>query len=288
MSRVEKPLTVALCVITHERPTELRYALESAEDDTWDEIVVLDMASDPPIATPPGARLLRLETNVGAPAGRNRIAEAVTSDIMVFVDDDAVLKTEAAEAVRRHFALDDRLALIAFKVVRSGGDILSSEFPFRGPVCDPDLARPCAYFLAGGYASRRTAVEDAGGYDERFLIYSEELDLSYRLLARGWKLWYEPTISVEHRPSAFGRSVSRPSQYIQNRWITMRRFLPWPLLALHMAIWSAITGVQAARAGGISQWARGWLVGIRTPVERHPLKLRQLREIHRIGGRVIW
>ncbi len=288
MSQARAPLTVALCVITHERPTELATALQSAQGDNWDEIVVLDMASNPPIKAPAGVRLLRSEANVGAPAGRNRIAEAVTSDIMVFIDDDAVFNTTAADLVRRQFSLDDGLGLIAFRVVRSGGRIVSMEFPFRGPVREPRVARPCAYFLAGAYACRKCAVDDAGGYDERFFIYSEELDLSYRLLARGWKLWYEPTIAVEHRPSSLGRSVSRPSQYVQNRWITMRRFLPWPLVGLHMAIWTAITAAQAAKGGGLSQWARGWLTGIRTPVSRQPLKLRRLWEIHRVGGRVIW
>jgi N-acetylglucosaminyl-diphospho-decaprenol L-rhamnosyltransferase len=45
---------------------------------------------------------------------------------------------------------------------------------------------------------RRSAFEDAGGFDEGYWMYMEDLDLSYRLAQDGWLSWYEPAAIVKH------------------------------------------------------------------------------------------
>jgi N-acetylglucosaminyl-diphospho-decaprenol L-rhamnosyltransferase len=45
---------------------------------------------------------------------------------------------------------------------------------------------------------RRSAFEDAGGFDKGYWMYMEDLDLSYRLRQRGWLSWYEPSATVMH------------------------------------------------------------------------------------------
>jgi N-acetylglucosaminyl-diphospho-decaprenol L-rhamnosyltransferase len=45
---------------------------------------------------------------------------------------------------------------------------------------------------------RRSAFEAAGGFDEDYWMYMEDLDLSYRLAQEGWRSWYEPAATVMH------------------------------------------------------------------------------------------
>jgi N-acetylglucosaminyl-diphospho-decaprenol L-rhamnosyltransferase len=45
---------------------------------------------------------------------------------------------------------------------------------------------------------RRSAFERAGGFDEGYWMYMEDLDLSYRLAQEGWLSWYEPAATVMH------------------------------------------------------------------------------------------
>jgi GT2 family glycosyltransferase len=45
---------------------------------------------------------------------------------------------------------------------------------------------------------RREALEGAGSFDERFFIYSEEVDLCLRLRRAGWKLLYLPSVTILH------------------------------------------------------------------------------------------
>jgi hypothetical protein len=45
---------------------------------------------------------------------------------------------------------------------------------------------------------RRSAFDAAGGFDEGYWMYMEDLDLSYRLAQQGWSSWYEPSATVRH------------------------------------------------------------------------------------------
>ncbi len=46
--------------------------------------------------------------------------------------------------------------------------------------------------------TRRAAIEGAGGFDEGYWMYMEDLDLCYRLAEDGWVTWYEPSVTVTH------------------------------------------------------------------------------------------
>lgn len=49
---------------------------------------------------------------------------------------------------------------------------------------------------------RRTAFEDVAGFDQRQWLYAEDLDLGWRLHARGWVTRYVPTARVRHESGA--------------------------------------------------------------------------------------
>ena len=46
---------------------------------------------------------------------------------------------------------------------------------------------------------RRQAFEQVGGFDHRFFMYGEDMDLCFRLKDEGWRVVYCPTESAEHR-----------------------------------------------------------------------------------------
>jgi GT2 family glycosyltransferase len=281
--------TVGLGVLCHGRPKELATAVASATG--FDEILVLDMASDPPLRRPSDARLVREPTNTGVAAGRNRLVELMTSDIVVFLDDDAVLLTaDIAPRVRDRFAADPRLAVVAFRIVRGDGRSVSAEHPFRGPPRDVEQRRPCAYFLGGACAIRRDAFVAAGGFDERFRYSTEEIDLAMTLTADGYELLYDPAVVVEHRPSEHGRApdAAVPALRVRNRLLLVRRHLPYPLAVVHGVAWASRTGVEAARARGWAPWRSALREGLTQPVRRAPLSYRTLVSLHRRGGRVLW
>lgn len=283
-------MRVSVCIICHNRQPELDLLLTSLDGRGWAEILVLDMASSPPIAVPPGVRLLRTETNIGVSAGRNLLASSASGDIFFFLDDDAVLTQGTATELISRFRADPTLAAVACKLVRPSGIVASSEFPFRGSPKSPNIERECAYFVGGATAIRATAFAAVGGYDPHFFYSTEELDLAYRFLTIGWNIRYVPSIVIEHRPSPRGRSSRNevPALRLRYRIVLARRYLPWPVASVHVSLWGLRTLREALYSGGVRPWLAAWRDGLMTPTWRATLPIRDLLRIHRMGGRVLW
>jgi hypothetical protein len=53
-----------------------------------------------------------------------------------------------------------------------------------------------------------------GLLDDRYFMYTEEMDLCYRLLAAGWELWWVPQAEVVHYGEASSRQAAE-EMYLQ-------------------------------------------------------------------------
>jgi hypothetical protein len=53
---------------------------------------------------------------------------------------------------------------------------------------------------------RRAAFSDAGGFDEGYFMYAEEVDLCYAMRSAGWEVWYQPEAEVIHYGGASSRN----------------------------------------------------------------------------------
>jgi succinoglycan biosynthesis protein ExoA len=63
---------------------------------------------------------------------------------------------------------------------------------------------------------RRTAIEHAGGFNERFEI-AEDWELNHRIRKSGGLVWFQPELAVTYRPRATVRELAR--QYFRyGRW----------------------------------------------------------------------
>jgi GT2 family glycosyltransferase len=82
----------------------------------------------------------------------------------------------------------------------------------------------------------RRYLEQVGLFEERFFLYYEDFDLSWRGRAQGWRYVYVPASVVRHVHSASSVEGSRLFQYYdeRNRLLTLTRNAP-PGLALREA-----------------------------------------------------
>ena len=80
----------------------------------------------------------------------------------------------------------------------------------------------------GGAAVRRRYLESVGLFDERFFLYYEDTDLSWRGRAQGWRYVYVPESVVHHVHSASSVEGSRLfAHYVErNRLLTLTRNAP--------------------------------------------------------------
>ena len=60
--------------------------------------------------------------------------------------------------------------------------------------------------------ARREALESAGLMDERFFIYSEEVDLCYRIGQAGWEIRHLPSMTILHHAEKAGINPKMEAQ----------------------------------------------------------------------------
>lgn len=69
----------------------------------------------------------------------------------------------------------------------------------------------------------REALSKAGGFDERFFMYAEDIDLSYRIQQAGFKNYYFPEISIVHFKGESTQKLS--ASYVQQFYGAMLLFV---------------------------------------------------------------
>jgi GT2 family glycosyltransferase len=89
----------------------------------------------------------------------------------------------------------------------------------------------------------REALSAVGYFDEDFFMYGEDLDLCFRLKARGGRIYYVPDAVVLHIKGAASRQQGRRMLWEFHRamWIFYRKhYMRGPAAALAPAIWLGI------------------------------------------------
>lgn len=267
------------------------------------EILVLDDASDEVDLcqelmerfSDPRLRCLRSDVQLGVAGGRNRLMAEATGDILYTIDDDACLANrDAITCLVNVFRSDEKIGIVACKIVdhRSEGTDLLVPFPRRLRRRKPGIteqAQYVSYYLGGCHAIRREVLEHCGMYADDLVFGEEELDLSYRVVSAGYRIYYEPAIVVHHYPQpsvvAKGKrgDVKELYHHIQNRLYLAYRYLPTRYVPVYLTIWLGRYLIESIRRGTINTFFAGLFDGIlrlkkykRTPINAQAL--RYLRE----------
>ena len=74
---------------------------------------------------------------------------------------------------------------------------------------DPDQLAEVGSVVGAFMLVRAEAIFQAGLMDGQFFMYGEDLDWSYRIQAVGWKIYYNPAVTVRHVKRAASRHSSR-------------------------------------------------------------------------------
>jgi len=74
---------------------------------------------------------------------------------------------------------------------------------------DPDELTEVDSVVGAFMWVRREAILQVGLLDEAFWMYGEDLDWAKRIKDAGWRVWYNPTVTVLHVKEAASRHSSR-------------------------------------------------------------------------------
>ena len=282
-------------VTTRNRPAALQRCIRSLTHlhPLIARVVVFDDASDMNVgelvhsAAPRGVdvRVIRDEGAVGNIAGRNRLVREAATDLVLLLDDDAViLEAAPVERAMRVMMTDPGVAAVAF----AQGEADGRRWPER---MQPASAREAVYvpaFIGFAHLLRRGTFLALGGYRERLVFYGEEKDFCVRALDAGHRTVYLPDAVVGHVPDPGGRSASRYVRFvIRNDCLYSLYNEPWPLAAISLPVrlWRYRRMSASNRDDGGFRWIASELARAFGDIgrERKPVSWATIREWRRLA-----
>lgn len=245
-------------------------------------VVVVDDASPDPLGDVPGATVITRSTNGGFGAAANTGVAAVTSDLVAILNSDLVVDDGFLETWLE--AARPWLPAVVAPQVVTPGHVGATTFRFPGPrtvlaqginlvavrrasrwasdlIGEDWPPNPMDTYVvdwvSGAAILLPTEVfRSVGGFDERFHMYMEEVDLQRRVRERGVPAVYVGQVRVEH--AGFGSSdPAKRERWALESWV--RYADKWG--------WSGRLRLAVALAGGVNLVTDGLRRGLGRDVQ---------------------
>jgi len=193
------------------------------------EILVVDDGSSDNtgdvVSSYSGLRLIS-QANAGPAAARNRGALEAKGTIILFTDDDCVPTSDWLAAMTKPFEDPDVVGVKGAYRTRQKSLVArfvqaDYEDRYRLMVTLPEIDFVDTYAAA----FRRDRFLEMNGYDTSFPVAcAEDIELSYRMSERGWKMKFVPTAIVFHtHPDTFWRYMKKKYKFAYWRMLALRK-----------------------------------------------------------------
>ena len=194
-----------------------------------------------------GVRIVQSGGNLGYARAANLGIAATDAPVVAVLNPDTVLRPGTGQALAARFATDADLGAAGPRVHNQDGTVYPSARkipsitdavghgllffvwpanPFTGRYretgADPARPRDVDWVSGAAVWLRREALDDIGGWDERYFMYVEDVDLCWRLRRAGWRVAYEPAGTVEHLLGV--STATRPYRMIAEHHRSLLRF----------------------------------------------------------------
>jgi N-acetylglucosaminyl-diphospho-decaprenol L-rhamnosyltransferase len=217
---------VACVVVTYDALPWIEQCLASVAEIT-DTVVVDNGSTDGTVARVrerfPDVRLIESE-NRGLCAGWNRGIGATGAEHVLVLNADAWLLEGALDALVAAADRHPRAAALGPRLLNTDGTLqrsvrgfpslwrLSTEYlylrklaprsralnAFYGAGFDHASEREVEWVMGACFLLRRAAYDDVGPFDERYFMFSEEVDWMRRAADRGWSVVFTPAARCVH------------------------------------------------------------------------------------------
>lgn len=215
-------------------PACLDAVLAQRDAPSFETILVDNCSSDGSVeflrSAYPSVRVIETGTNLGFAGGNNAGAHEAAGEWLVFLNNDTVADPHwlsslwAAHLAHPHYTLvtSKLVFLHDASVVDSAGDgYLRAGGAFKhghgGAAERFSESREVFGACGGAFMIAREPFEALGGFDARFFMVYEDVDLSYRARLRGHRVWYAADAIVKHAGSGSLGTISPAAVFYGQR-----------------------------------------------------------------------
>jgi len=196
----------------------------------------------------PGVKFIPLSDNEGFSRANNRGLEKAKGRYILFLNPDTILPEDACRICLSFMTSTPGAGAAGVRMIDGGGRFLKESrrgFPsawvafckFSGLTALFPRSRRLAGYYMGHLPENQThpapilsgacmwvdrvALDRAGGFDEQFFMYAEDIDLSHRIEQNGFTNYYIAETTILHFK---GESTRKDSRYIKTFYEAMIRF----------------------------------------------------------------
>jgi GT2 family glycosyltransferase len=166
-------------------------------------------------AAAPHVKLIVSKTNEGFAGGCNLGVASSSGEFIALLNNDAKPDPGWIRAAIDKFGESPRIGAVASRVLDWDGvlvDYIGSAMTWYGmgykpltaePIPrTPDVATDVLFGTGSAMFVRRSVYDELGGFDERYFMFFEDVDLGWRLNLAGWRFAYEPRSLAFHKHHA--------------------------------------------------------------------------------------
>jgi N-acetylglucosaminyl-diphospho-decaprenol L-rhamnosyltransferase len=172
----------------------------------------------------PWVRLIANDDNRGFTRGNNQALPLATGRYVLFLNPDTVVLGDALATMVAYLDAHPAVGALGPQLRYGDGSLQSSRRRFptlmtalfestplawhwqKNPWArryhmddrSADVAQPVDWVVGAALLARREVLDQIGGFDEGFFMYSEELDWCRRAVSAGWQIVYLPTAQIIH------------------------------------------------------------------------------------------
>lgn len=232
ITRVAETMSVSIIIPTFNGASRIGNCLDALwsqrEKHNTQILVVNDGSTDKTadvVARYSGVRLIN-QVNAGPAAARNRGANEANGRVILFTDDDCVPTADWLCSMISAFDDPEVFAVKgAYRTVQTSlvARFVQIEYEDRYRL----MARVASIDFIDTYSAgfRRDHFLEMNGYDTSFPVpCAEDIDLSYRMSARGWKMKFVPTAIVYHtHPDTLWKYLKKKYKFAFWRVLALRK-----------------------------------------------------------------
>jgi N-acetylglucosaminyl-diphospho-decaprenol L-rhamnosyltransferase len=197
----------------------------------------------------PSFRFIQNKENGGFAKANNQALAMCSGEYILFLNPDTILAENSLEICISFFATQHQAGAIGVRMIDGSGNFLKeSKRGFPSPRASffrmsglaalfPRSKNFSAYYmghldeektnpvevLPGAFMMIKKSVLDiTGGFDERFFMYGEDIDLSYRIKKAGFENCYLPETTIIHFK---GESTKKDARYVKLFYKAMGQFM---------------------------------------------------------------
>ena len=219
--QVVRPGVVSVVLVNYRGADDTITCLGHLQEMDWPadrlELIVVDNDSgdgsaDRIRAAVPDATVVEAGSNTGFAGGCNLGVDHATGEFVAFLNNDARPHAQWVSAAVAALREDERIGAVASKVLDWDGeaiDYVDGSLTWFGMGYKREVGRadsaefdqPKDVLFATGAATVMPAAvfREVGGFDERFFMFYEDVDLGWRLNLLGYRVRYVPTSIAYHK-----------------------------------------------------------------------------------------